>query len=195
MITTLSLGVDVAGMGRDSSVICYRYENIVDKFTVHQSGGVADHMFIAGLVGNELKRARSYAFIDTIGEGAGVYSRLKELNYFNALSCKVSESAKGYTDMTRQYQFANMRAYLYWCVRDWLNPKNNYNPCLPKNDKLLQEATEVKWKFQSDGKIIIEPKEELKKRIGRSPDYLDALANSFYPVKKQANLQRLAKLA
>jgi hypothetical protein len=124
-----------------------------------------------------------------------VYSRLKELNYLNAVSCKVSESAKGYTDITRQYQFANMRAYLHWCIRDWLNPKNNFNPCLPNNDKLLQEATEVKWKFQSDGKIIIEPKEELKKRIGRSPDYLDALANSFYPIKKQVDLQRLARLS
>jgi hypothetical protein len=191
---TLSLGVDVAGMGRDSSVICHRYENVVDKFTAHQSGGVADHMFIAGLVGNELKRSRTYGFIDTIGEGAGVYSRLRELGYLNAISCKVSESGKGYTDITRQYQFANMRAYLHWCVRDWLNPKNNFNACLPKNDKLLQEATEVKWRFQSDGKIIIEPKEDLKKRIGRSPDYFDSLANSFYPVKKPVNLQRLANI-
>jgi hypothetical protein len=193
--TTLTLGVDVAGMGRDSSVLCHRYENVVDRFTTHQSGGVADHMFIAGLVSNELKRPLSYAFIDTIGEGAGVYSRLRELNYLNAASCKVSESAKGYTDATGQYQFANMRAYLHWCVRDWLNPKNNHNPCLPKNDKLLQEVTEVKWKFQSDGRIIIEPKEELKKRIGRSPDYLDSLANSFYPIKKPVNISRLAKLS
>jgi hypothetical protein len=191
----LTLGVDVAGMGRDSSTLCYRYENFVDKFVEHQSGGIADHMHVAGMVSKEIRRLKSFAMIDTIGEGAGVYSRLKELGFSNAISCKYSESANGYKDITRQYEFANMRAYLHWCVREWLNPKNNFNAALPKNEKLLQEATEIKWKFQSDGKIIIEPKDEIKKRLGRSPDIFDSLTNSFYPIKKQIDIKRIAKLA
>ena len=52
---------------------------------------------------------------------------------------------------------------------------------LPPCDQLMEEATETKWKFLSNGKIIIEPKEDIKKRIKRSPDYMDALANTFYP--------------
>lgn len=74
-----------------------------------------------------------------------------------------------------------MRAYLFWCVRDWLNPKNGYNAALPPDDGLAEEATEIHWKFQSDGRIIIEPKEDIKKRLKRSPDKFDALANTFYP--------------
>ena len=175
------IGVDVAGMGRDSSVRCPRIENYVENFYVHQSGGRADHMHVAGLVANDLNERDSYAFIDTIGEGAGVFSRLEELGYSRAVSCKYSESAKGLSDITGVYSFANMRAYLFWCVRDWLNPKNNFDACLPPEDLLTQEATDIHWKFQSNGSIIIEPKEKIKERIGRSPDFFDALANTFYP--------------
>jgi len=35
----------------------------------------------------------------------------------------------------------------------------------------------------SDGKIKIEPKEEIKKRIKRSPDKADSQANTFWPVE------------
>lgn len=57
--------------------------------------------------------------------------------------------------------------------------------------------TETKWKFRSDGKIQIEEKEEIKKRIKRSPDKMDSLANTFWPVpdvdmrpKKKADYSR-----
>ena len=177
------IGQDVAGMGRDSSVKCTRQDNWVSSFEAHQSAGVADHMHVAGMLVEDLKDKDNFAFIDTIGEGAGVLSRLEELGYKNAISCKGSEGAKELKDITGQYEFANMRAYLYWALRDWLNPKNKFEPCLPTNERLTEELTETKWKFQSSGAIIIEPKDEIKKRIKRSPDYSDALANTFYPLK------------
>lgn len=175
------IGVDVAGMGRDSSVMCERAGDYVFDFTAHQSAGQADHMHVVGMVINALQGKKDKAFIDTIGEGAGVFSRLQELNYGNVFSCKYSESAGNLHDFTGEYSFANMRAYLYWCVRDWLNPKNGYSPALPPNEKLTEEMTETHWRFQSDGSIIIEKKENIKERIKRSPDYMDALANTFYP--------------
>lgn len=175
------LGVDVAGMGRDNSVLCPRYGNYVPQFEVHQSAGRADHMHVVGMTIPYLKKKGAKAFIDTIGEGAGVYSRLLEEKFTNAFSCKYSEGADGLHDITGEYEFANMRAYLYWALRDWLNPKNGFGAALPPCDQLMEEATETKWKFLSNGKIIIEAKEDIKKRIKRSPDYMDALANTFYP--------------
>ena len=74
-----------------------------------------------------------------------------------------------------------MRAYLFWAVRDWLDPKNGFNPALPPDDLLVEEACDIHWSFLSNGSIIIEKKEEIKKRIKRSPDRFDALANTFYP--------------
>lgn len=175
------LGVDVAGMGRDSSVLCPRYGNFVDEFDTHQSAGQADHMHVAGMIARYMDYEKSKAFIDTIGEGAGVYSRLLEEGYRNVFSCKFSEGAKELSDMTDQYTFVNMKAYLYWAVRDWLDPKNGFEPALPECDQLIEEATEIKWKFTSSGSIAIEKKEDLIKRLGRSTDYFDALANTFYP--------------
>jgi len=175
-------GIDIAGMGRDQSVICHRRNNFVYTFTNYQSQGKADHMHIAGIAANLLSTyANSRAYIDTIGEGAGTYSRLEELGFNRAFSCKNSESAKELTDITQVHTFANMRAYLFWAVRDWLNPINNTNACLPPNDRLMQQATEIKWKFQSNGSIIIEKKDDIIKRLGYSPDEFDALSQTFYP--------------
>jgi hypothetical protein len=175
------LGVDVAGMGRDESVLCHRLDYVVKSFESHQSAGTADHMHVAGMTIPILSKRDNMAFIDTIGEGAGVYSRLRELGYSNAVSCKNSESAEGLNDITGVYTFANMRAYMYWAVRDWLDPKNKRNACLPPDDKLMEEATEIKWSFQSNGSIIIEKKDEIMKRLKRSTDRFDALAQTFYP--------------
>lgn len=178
----IRLGVDVAGMGRDRSCFVPRQGSYVPEIIARNSGGAADHMAVAGETRQYiLEDSKAKAFIDTIGEGAGVYSRLLELGCKNAYSCKFSHGVKGLHDITGCYNFANMRAYLFWCVRDWLNPKNGFNPALPPDDELMEELTEPHWQFMSDGRIIIEKKDEIKKRLKRSPDKMDALANTFYP--------------
>jgi hypothetical protein len=198
------LGVDVAGMGRDATCYVERSGPWCSTFECHNSGGTADHMTVAGQIA-ERRRKHPYMYvaIDTIGEGAGVYSRCVEVerkpDYI--ISCKYSEGAKKrnkeLTDITGEYRFANMRAYLFWCVRDWLNPKNNTGAMLPPDGKFTEEATEIRWSFRSDGKIIIEPKDDIKKRLGHSPDRFDALANTFYPVTNtfaKTDLDRLQQL-
>jgi hypothetical protein len=196
----LRLGVDIAGMGRDSSVLCPRYGNWVPHIEKFQSGGTANHMEMVGRIKNRIASRRAKAFVDTIGEGAGVYSRCDELGLCKTeskdgdpgtdqvYSVKGSEGASDdagekLKDITGEYKFANMRAYLAWAVRDWLNPVFNGKACLPPDDDLTQELTGTRYKFRSDGSIIIEPKEDIKKRINRSPDKFDGLAHTFYPVE------------
>lgn len=200
------LGVDVAGMGRDCTVFCERKDNYVAPFRSFNSGGSADHMEIAGKIRNErISHPKLLVSIDTIGEGAGVFSRCVELENSQGrqyiISCKYSESAKNHqgtdlTDITGQHRFLNMRAYLFWAVRDWLNPKNETGAMLPPDPQFDEEAAEIRWVFRSDGKIQIEAKDDIKQRIGRSPDKFDALANTFYPVyvRKQIDLGRLSKI-
>ena len=188
------LGLDVAGMGRDNTCEAYRYGDYVEKIKKTNSGGKADHMKVAGKATDYLTRHTGCCVsIDTIGEGAGVYSRLQEISvegndrprYDSIISCKYSEAARQasleLTDVTGEYKFANMRAYCFWAVRDWLNPDFDSNAMLPPGGTLLEEATEIKWSFLSNGKIIIEPKEDIKERLGYSPDEFDALANTFHP--------------
>ncbi len=180
----LKLGVDVAGMGADFTVFCHRYDNYVKEFQTFQQ---KDHMRIVGLIKNILSPyEKANAFIDTIGEGAGVYSRLKEQK-MKVTSAKFSECArlgnskKELTDLTGERFFANMRAYCYWAIRDGLDPQLGGILAIPPIDELIQDLTEPKWTMRSDGKILIEEKSEIKKRLGRSPDYSDALALTYYP--------------
>lgn len=197
------LGVDVAGMGRDATCFVERMGAWVSQFHSKNSGGTADHMEIAGEIAAWRRRQPfMYVSIDTIGEGAGVYARCVEVerepDYI--ISCKSSEWG-GYDpdklrDMTGIYRFVNMRAYLFWCVRDWLDPKNHTGAMLPPDPLFEEEATEIRWFFRSDGKIQIELKEDIKKRINRSTDRFDALANTFYPIdtRRKIDLHRLSRL-
>jgi hypothetical protein len=170
----LRLGVDVAGMGRDKTVFCHRKGDTVEKFDGFSH---SDHMETVGRIKNELSRVGDKAFVDTIGEGAGVYSRLAEQNV-PAISVKFSRSAKG-SDYTGERKFANERAYCWWAIRDALDPKFGAKLALPDHDDMIQDLTEPKWKIRSNGDILIEEKEEIKKRLGRSPDFGDALAVTY----------------
>lgn len=173
----LKLGVDVAGMGRDSSCLVWRYGQIIERLETYSKAG---HMQLAGMIRNELRVEEDCAFIDTIGEGAGIYARLAEQE-LNVASVKGSESAEGLSDVTGERSFANMRAWLHWALRDALDPTLHGDLALPPDDALTQELTEPQYTVQSSGKIIIEAKENIIARLGRSPDRLDALLNTFSP--------------
>ncbi len=180
----LLLGVDVAGMGRDNTVFSHRYTNRVDKL---ESFTNSEHTATAGKVKNRFNGGEGRAYIDSIGEGAGVFSICKELarnNNFTAVSAKATHSADKLKDNTGQRTFDNMRAYMYWALRDALDPQFDYNLELPPDDELKQELTETRWDTRSNGKIFIEPKDKIKERIGRSPDKSDSVALTFYPYSR-----------
>jgi hypothetical protein len=172
----LLLGCDIAGMGRDATVFAPRRRGYVGRLLIYSK---ADHMVSAGRIKNAIAQDGT-AFIDTIGEGAGVHSRLIEQDV-NSVSAKFSESADGIQDATGEREFLNMRAACYWLLRDALDPRLGGKLALPPDDELTQELTEIHWEVQSNGKIKIEPKEDIKKRIGRSPDKADAVALTYWP--------------
>jgi phage terminase large subunit len=90
----------------------------------------------------------------------------------------VSEAA---TDPER---FKNLRAELWWNLRERLNPNPRLNPdpiALPPDDVLMADLTNVKYRINSRGQIEIESKEDIKKRLGRSPDRGDAVVLAFAP--------------
>ena len=173
----LRMGCDIAGMGSDSTVFAKRIGDHVDNLMVYSK---ADHMVTAGRIKNIISSSNGTAFIDTIGEGAGVHSRLAEMN-INSVSAKFSESAEDMKDATGEREFVNMRAYCYWALRDALDPKLGGRLALPPDEELTQELSEMHWELHSNGKYKIEPKEDIKKRLGRSPDRADAVALTFWP--------------
>lgn len=174
----LRLGCDVAGMGVDMGVHAFRRGDVIEQFKVYPK---QDLMVTVGKIKNELKNSKEdEAEIDAIGEGAGVYSRLWELGV-NVQSVKGSRSTHGMSDLTGMRFFVNMRAYLYWALRDALDPNLDGQLALPPLDELTQDITSVHFLVKSNGKIIMEPKDNIKKVIGRSPDYGDAVVCTFLP--------------
>lgn len=179
----LRIGTDVAGMGRDNTIHCKRYGHYVHKFDVQPMplNRAEIHMSIAGTLVQFLRDRKTKAFIDTIGEGAGVYSRLIEQKYGNAYSAKASYNARNLSDLTGERRFTNMRAFMYWALRDAMNPAFNDDFALPKDEELIEELSNTTYEVDSSGKIKIVDKADIIENIGRSPDKSDALALTFFP--------------
>jgi hypothetical protein len=174
-------GLDVAGMGRDKTAFAPRYGDFIDSLKLYPK---QDHMDTVGKLQIYLKNENDIVNIDTIGEGAGVFSRANELN-LNVVSAKFSEGADGITDETGERTFLNMRAACYWALRDRLDPKFNANLALPPDEELTEELTAIMVKgYTSTGKIQLISKEKIKEMINRSPDKGDAVALSCWPKKK-----------
>ena len=168
------LGVDPARFGDDRSVIFKRQG--LQAFTPLVYRGI-DNMDLAARVAAQIEQwVPDAVFIDS-GAGAGVIDRLRQLGY------DVTEVPFG-GKATMPNLFVNRRAEMWWGMKEWLD----LGGAIPNDNALKQElATPIYW-FDSAGRKVLEPKDEIKKRLqgGGSPDMADALALTFaYPVKKR----------
>jgi hypothetical protein len=171
------LGVDVARFGEDQTCVAIRNGHIVTELRKYRK---ADTMETTGNVVAALNPLpRHLAIVDVIGVGGGVVDRLRELgkpvNAFNS-----SNSAKGYTDRTREFGFTNLRAAAWWRFRELLDPARNPNIMLPDSELLKGDLTAPKWKVLSGGKIQVEGKDDIRQRLGRSTDEGDAVVMAFW---------------
>ncbi len=101
--------------------------------------------------GHASERKAGIIFVDSIGYGAGVADRLRELR-LNVCDIQVSESP------SQKEKFANLRAELWFELRDWLEKGTG---SIPNDEDLLAQASAVKYSYHSSGKLIIEKKEDL----------------------------------
>ena len=72
-------------------------------------------------------------------------------------------------DASGRLGFVNVRAWAYWSMREALDPQRGHELALPPDPELLADLAAPRWSIQS-GRIKIESKEDIVKRIGRSPD-------------------------
>ena len=109
--------------------------------------------------------------IDVIGVGASAFDALTE-NGLDARAFNASERSET-RDRTGQLTFANQRARWYWALREALDPDTAGRIMLPPDRQLRSELLAIRWKLGLRG-IQVEPKDDIVKRIGRSPDSADA---------------------
>ena len=74
------------------------------------------------------------------------------------------------------------RGYRY----DALDPDSGQDICLPPSRALLADLCAARWKMSVSG-IQLESKDDIKRRLGRSPDLADSIAYALYQeVPKQS---------
>lgn len=167
-------GVDPARYGEDKTTIAKMVGRVLEALTYKSKQST---METAGNVAALVDQTTPVG-IDTIGLGAGVYDRLKELEY-RVVSVNVAESTE-LKDSTGQNSFVNLRAALWWALREGLDPEKPEPMALPPDDTLTGDLTAPTWTYTSAGAIKVESKDDIRERIGRSTDAADALALAWY---------------
>lgn len=166
----LLIGCDPAGDGvndPDRTAIAFRQGRVVKRVEYHQG---LDTMQIAGkLAGYAREMQPDMIFVDKGGLGAGVYDRLVELG----VNVTGVNSATAANDPER---YENKRAEMWWLMAEWFADQ----PCrIPNSAALIGDITAPQPKVSSNGRRLVEKKEDMKKRGLRSPDGADALALTF----------------
>jgi hypothetical protein len=180
----LAVGVDVARGGRDSTTIATKHRIDegglwFDQPHVYPGSETPDGPRVAGLVVAEL-RDSAPIMIDVIGVGASPYDVLNTMR-LPVYGVNVAEKADA-TDRSGRLRFFNLRSQLWWRMREALDPANDTGTALPPDKQLLAELCAPKWELQGST-VRVESREEIVKRIGRSPDRATAyiLANMDMP--------------
>ncbi|MEV3895320.1 hypothetical protein [Streptomyces anulatus] len=171
-------GVDVARAGGDSTVLAYRTGLAYTELETHDR---EDTMQTTARVQAAVHlRPGMVPVVDSMGVGGGVVDRLRELGepvlaYTGAAKTKM-RTRDG------EWGFNNTRSAAYWHTRELLDPAFGATLMLPPDDLLLADLTAPTWTVTSGvpPKIQIEPKEDLVKRIGRSPDRGDAVVMGLF---------------
>lgn len=163
------IGVDVARQGDDSTVLFPR-QGLVAWPPVQMRNADSDET--AGrLAQAKRKWDQNASFIDASGGwGWGVIDAYRRLGH----DCIPVEFAGKATDP----QYYNKRTEMWFEMALWIKGGGS----LPDIPELVAELTEPTYTFKGD-RMLLEPKEQIKERLGRSPDYADALALTFaFPV-------------
>lgn len=175
-IPMTALGVDVARGGKDQMVIAPRYSNWFAPLVKHPGKSIPDGPTAASAVVRELGGDKEVRILlDIIGIGSSAYDILKSQG-FRIRGVNFAEATKA-MDRTRQLQLRNVRAEAYWGMREALDPVSGDNIALPPDPELLADLTAPRWKITTGG-IQVESKEDIIKRLKRSPDCGDAVVLS-----------------
>lgn len=175
-----SYAVDVATSGSDKTVIASRTGAHITRFDYFDSGDtMATTARVQKIVGSHTERP---IVVDVSGVGSGVADRLTELGY-QVVRYTGAAGTKA-KDRTGDYGFRNVRSAAYWRVRELLSPDAEDPIMLPPTpaQSLLADLTTPTWREVTGmpPRIAIETKEDLIDRLGRSPDFGDAVAMAYW---------------
>jgi len=167
-------GLDVARFGSDKTALCIRKGRKIMKPIESWRG--KDLMQTCGIIHEKFIKASKFRedtpeeiLVDSIGVGSGVVDRLQEMG-LPVRGVNVAESASVDTLYNR------LRDEIWFQVRDWFLTNE---VTIPDDEELIGELCTVKYSHSSLGKLLVESKDNMKKRGLQSPDLADSLCLTF----------------
>ena len=173
-----AMALDPAGGGRDSAELARRHGGWYAEMISAKGQETADGSATAAMV-VRYRRDKSPVIVDVGGGyGGGVTLRLEDNDIqpapFNGANQSIEKTKDG------QLTFANKRAETWWKFREALDPDEPDGSAiaLPPDPELRADLCTPTWKLTSRG-ILLESKEEIRKRLGRSPGKGDAVVMAW----------------
>lgn len=181
------IGVDVARYGMDKTVLAVREGDYIRDLHYYSK---LDTTQTTSLVKAQLAHPHSTAVVDVIGVGAGVLDQLRADRY-SAIPFNAGAGTKR-KDVTGTWRFPNLRSAAWWNVRELLDPAmqgdtdragpRSEGPrlAIPDDDDVIADLTTPTWEPSSGSRLVVESKDSVKKRLGRSTDAGDAVIQSLW---------------
>jgi hypothetical protein len=170
----LVCGLDVARGGSDECV--FRFRRGTDARTlpaIRVPGEQArDSMRLVTLAADVLGRTYEgkpvqMLFVDATGIGGPIVDRLRQMGHRNTIEVQFGGESP-------DPKYANMRAFMWGQMRDWLT-----RGCIDKSSQLEQDLCAPGYLHDKQDRLVLESKEQMKKRGIDSPDDGDALGLTF----------------
>lgn len=175
------MSLDIAEYGTDYSCCWLRYGSYTAKPFLWK-GADPDETVTRALHIYKKYNAQ-IAMVDGTGVGAGVapaMARRGRDDDVRAVSVKMSERPSP-AIKTDKGEFKILRDQIFWALREWL--RTDSGAMLPPDGLLREELLALEYSVKG-GKVTVTPKEELRKKLKRSPDRADSLALTFSPFER-----------
>lgn len=160
------IGVDVARFGDDRTILQPRQGLVAFPF-IEMRNARAPEIGARLMVAKE-KFGSELEFVDTTGGfGAGVADYM--------LNAGVPVHEINFAGKAIDPRYANKRAEMWFLMSEWVKRGG----ALPKDPELVAELSGATYTFDNKGRLLLEPKELMKEKMGFSPDKADALCLTF----------------
>ena len=170
------ISLDPAGGGKDAAAIASRYGMWFAPVLTEKGTQTADGRFIGARV--LMERRNNCQVVVDVGGGYGseAVTTLKD-NEAPVIGFRGSDASMG-KSVGSGLEFANLRAETWWRFREALDPTSPDPIALPPDAELAADLATPRLNaraMQTRGVIQIESKEDIRDRLGRSPDKGDSV--------------------
>lgn len=179
-----AMALDPAGGGRDSAELACRYGGWYAPLISAQGEETADGSSTAAMVTKHRKDGCPIVVDVGGGYASGVIVRFKD----NEMPYLRFDGGEGSSAKAKDgHGFANKRAEAWWKFREELDPDQEGGSAiaLPPDQELLADLSAPRWTLKARG-YLLESKDDIRKRLGRSPGKGDAVCMCLHFGNKAA---------